>query len=239
MKNRILKYLILLLIITLIFLTYKILIIADSENFFNPYEIVDNQLVVSLILVLISLFLSLYYLYKKDEKEVPFGEKFVFSEKKIDRSNMPKKPFAQDVLPLKKNKVTNYKILKIICTLMVFFYIVSFIFFYKYSSLDYLLKSFFILSICLSIITSIGIFLGKRWSWSLALFFSLVQFLWFPIGTISGFVLCILCICTFPEKIKFRWNDYRLKQKKFKKINRRENAEYINQMARGKNDQFR
>ena len=100
---------------------------------------------------------------------------------------------------------------------MVIFYIASYTLISSKDSSEDLLKSYLTLSIILSIFISIGIFSRKKWGWSLALCFSLIQFLWFPLGTTLGFILCIICICTFPKKDNFRWNNYRLKKNENKK----------------------
>ena len=217
MKNRILKYVIVLSIFILIFVFSRILILVDSGNLFNPYEVVDNQLMVSLILLSIIIVLSLFYLFKKEEKPIPFGEKFILKSTKKSKVNSSKDVTIDGSIPYKKNKMTSFKALKLICILMVIFYIASYTLISNKDSSEDLLKSYLTFSIILSIFISIGIFSKKKWGWSLALCFSLIQFLWFPLGTALGFILCIICICTFPEKDNFRWNNYRLKKNENKK----------------------
>ena len=217
MKNRILKYVIVSSIFILIFVFSRILILINSGNFFNPYEVVDNQLLVSLILLLVIIILSLYYLFKKEEKPISFGKKFVLKSTKKNKVDSSKDVTVNGSLPYKKTKMTSFKVLKLICILMVIFYIASYILISSKDSSEVLLKSYLILSIILSIFISIAIFSRKKWGWSLALCFSLIQFLWFPLGTASGLILCIICICTFPEKDDFKWDDYRLKKSEKKR----------------------
>ena len=217
MKNKILKYVIVLSIFILIFVFSRILILVDSGNLFNPYEVVDNQLMVSLILLSIIIVLSLFYLFKKEEKPISFGKKFVLKSTKKSKVDSSKDVTVDGSLPYKKNKMTSFKALKLICILMVIFYIASYTLISNKDSSEDLLKSYLTLSIILSIFISIGIFSRKKWGWSLALCFSLIQFLWFPLGTALGFILCIICICTFPEKDNFRWNNYRSKKNENKK----------------------
>ena len=228
MKNRILKYVIVLSIFILIFVFSRILILVDSGNFFNPYEVVDNQLMVSLILLSIIIILSLFYLSKKEEKPISFGEKFVFKTTKKNKDDSLKNITVNNSLPHPKNKITSFIVLKLICTLMVIFYVASYVLFFGEDSSESLFKSYLIIGIVLSIFISIGIFSRKKWGWSLALCFSLIQFLWFPLGTALGLILCILCICTFPEKNNFRWNNYRLKKSDKKRAKIIKNVEYLN-----------
>ena len=124
--------------------------------------------------------------------------------------------------------MTSFKALKLICILMVIFYVASYILFFGEDSSEGLFKSYLIIGIVLSIFISIGIFSRKKLGWSLALCFSLIQFLWFPLGTALGFILCIICICTFPEKDNFRWNNYRSKKNENKKAKIIENRKLSN-----------
>ncbi|MEC8753938.1 MAG: hypothetical protein VXX25_05100, partial [Verrucomicrobiota bacterium] len=157
------------------------------------------------------------YLFKKEEKPISFGKKFVLKSTKKSKVDSSKDVTVDGSLPYKKNKMTSFKALKLICILMVIFYIASYTIISSKDSSEDLLKSYLTLSIILSIFISIGIFSRKKWGWSLALCFSLIQFLWFPLGTALGFILCIICICTFPEKDNFRWNNYRTKKNENKK----------------------
>tara|TARA_B100000925_G_C22006832_1_gene474087 strand:- start:2907 stop:3614 length:708 start_codon:yes stop_codon:yes gene_type:complete len=234
MKTKILKFIITILTIFLIFLIFKIIDLINQGNFINPYVMIDNHLIVSSFIVVFSLILTFYFFFKKEEKPTPFGKKFVRNDEfKID-NNSSKNQKTLNAFPQEKNKLSKLLVLKLISLASIILYSIQYLTIYNSIFVDSFIKGFLIFCVGVSIIMSIGLYYNKKWGWIVAFYFSLTQFLWFPVGTIFGLILCIACLCSIPRTDKFNWNDYKLKRRQVKKIKMNNNIQFIEKILRDK-----
>ena len=234
MKTKILKFIITILTIFLIFLIFKIIDLINEGSFINPYVMIDNHLIVSSFIVVFSLMLTFYFLFKKEDKPIPFGKKFVKNDEfKID-NNSSKNQKTLNTFPQEKNKLSKLQVLKLISLASIILYSFEYLTIYNSIFVDSFIKGFLIFCVGVSIIMSIGLYYNKKWGWIVAFCFSLTQFLWFPVGTIFGLILCIACLCSMPRMDKFDWNDYKLKRRQAKKIKMNNNAQFIEKILRDK-----
>ena len=234
MKTKILKFIITILTFFLIFLIFKIIDLINEGSFINPYVMIDNHLIVSSFIVVFSLMLTFYFLFKKEDKPIPFGKKFVKNDEfKID-NNSSKNQKTLNTFPQEKNKLSKLQVLKLISLASIILYSFEYLTIYNSIFVDSFIKGFLIFCVGVSIIMSIGLYYNKKWGWIVAFCFSLTQFLWFPVGTIFGLILCIACLCSMPRIDKFDWNDYKLKRRQAKKIKMNNNAQFIEKILRDK-----
>ena len=234
MKTKILKFIITILTIFLIFLIFKIIDLINEGSFINPYVMIDNHLIVSSFIVVFSLMLTFYFLFKKEDKPIPFGKKFVKNDEfKID-NNSSKNQKTLNTFPQEKNKLSKLQVLKLISLASIILYSFEYLTIYNSIFVDSFIKGFLIFCVGVSIIMSIGLYYNKKWGWIVAFCFSLTQFLWFPVGTIFGLILCIACLCSMPRMDKFDWNDYKLKRRQAKKIKMNNNVQFIEKILRDK-----
>ena len=83
---------------------------------------------------------------------------------------------------------------------MVIFYIASYTLISNKDSSEDLLKSYLTLSIILSIFISIGIF-SEKMGMVFGFMFFINSIFMVSFRSALGFILCIICICTFQKKI--------------------------------------
>ena len=234
MKIKILKFIITLLIIFLILLIFKIIDLINEGNFINPYVMIDNHLIVTSFIVVFSMILTFYFLFKKEDKPTPFGKKFVRNDEfKIDNYSS-KNQTVSNVFPQEKNKLSKLLVLKLVSLASIILYSIQYLTIYNSIFVDSFIKGYLIFCVGVSIIMSIGLYYNKKWGWIVAFYFSLTQFLWFPVGTIFGLILCIACLCSMPRTDKFNWNDYKLKRRQAKKIKMNNNVQFIEKILRDK-----
>ena len=234
MKIKILKFIITVLTIFLIFLILKIIDLIKEGSFIDPYVMIDNQLIVSSFIIVFFIILTLYFLFKKEDKPIPFGKKFFRNDgPKIDK-NFSKTQQTLNVFTQEKNKLSKLIVLKLISVASIIFYSIQYLTIYNSIIKDSFIKGFLISCIGISIVMSIGLYYNKKWGWIVAFCFSLTQFLWFPVGTIFGLILCIACLCSMPRTDKFNWNDYKLKRRQAKKIKINNNVQFVEKILRDK-----
>ena len=197
MKKKILSIALLSLLILSGYIIQRINDPRISDTIINSYHSSDIKLIIALLLVCILMIICLRFFFQKDNKASSIGISVTNHEQENKKRGSSSEKYISNKI---KNKINRYFMFRVLSFLMIPLYTSVYFFFIDIteSSLE---KNILYTAIIISIIINIGLFFRAIWTWYLIRIFSFMHLIWFPFGTIFGFLLFLLSIFCMPEEI--------------------------------------